>query len=530
MRFDDRLKTVLGRSGSDAGAKSIAWRQAVDLIAQGSDDSHADRAETFEMLERMRGQIAPAIRTSVAKGIASMPIPADLVRFFGKDIPAVAAPVLRGAQMDPQSWEGLIPSLPPASRALLRGRTDLDPSTRAMLDSFGRSDLGLPGPDTLIESTSPSQIGELVARIEAFRRGQTAAPAVQPDLAVTRFRFEAGANGSINWVEEGPRGPVIGIDLSTMAEAGSHGVDGQVAGAFRNRAPFQDGRLQVPGEGPASGHWLLSGIPFFRETDGRFLGFRGIARRPDPGELAFETYPAVLGAGLPADSVRQLVHELRTPLNAIRGFAEMIQGQLLGPVSEPYRTHAEKIITDAQHLLQMFDDLDTAARLEAGRAQLAQGGSADLRAVLDNIARDYAGLTDRRQVRLQIARPTDSLFVVADALASERMLGRLLSTMVGLAQPGEILTGRLGHTAGGAEFRIDRPRIIGGFDEATLIDPAFGSEIDSPDGPALGLAFALRLIGGMAAQVGGKLNIDQNAISILLPLAEIHTNPASSQS
>ena len=50
------------------------------------------------------------------------------------------------------------------------------------------------------------------------------------------------------------------------------------------------------------------------------------------------------GTDLPADSLRQLIHELRTPLNAIVGFAELIDGQYMGPAAANYRVRAADII------------------------------------------------------------------------------------------------------------------------------------------------------------------------------------------
>ncbi|MFY0104416.1 histidine kinase dimerization/phospho-acceptor domain-containing protein, partial [Acinetobacter baumannii] len=68
--------------------------------------------------------------------------------------------------------------------------------------------------------------------------------------------------------------------------------------------------------------------------------------------------------------MRQLVHELRTPTTAIAGFAEMIEGELLGPVPAPYRDYAGNIRHQARGLLGAIDDLDTAARLDSNALDL----------------------------------------------------------------------------------------------------------------------------------------------------------------
>lgn len=51
-------------------------------------------------------------------------------------------------------------------------------------------------------------------------------------------------------------------------------------------------------------------------------------------------------------------HELRTPLNSIIGFAEMIEGQVLGPLGNPrYRDYAKDIGASGQQLLAFVNDI-----------------------------------------------------------------------------------------------------------------------------------------------------------------------------
>src|SRR6185436_3480156 len=149
-------------------------------------------------------------------------------------------------------------------------------------------------------------------------------------------------------------------------------------GGFEKRAPFRDARFAVAGEGPAAGDWRISGIPFFDPRSGAFLGYRGTARRPRLDEIATAATavaPGVFGTQFPADALRQLIHELRTPLNAIIGFAEMIEGQYMGPAPLPYRGRATSIVEQARGLLGAVDDLDTAARIESRRLDLREGAA-----------------------------------------------------------------------------------------------------------------------------------------------------------
>jgi signal transduction histidine kinase len=72
-------------------------------------------------------------------------------------------------------------------------------------------------------------------------------------------------------------------------------------------------------------------------------------------------------------------HELRTPLNAIIGFSEMIERQLVGPISQRYMDYARHIHDSGKHLLVQVEemlDLSEAAdgRLSISRQRVKPGG------------------------------------------------------------------------------------------------------------------------------------------------------------
>lgn len=86
-------------------------------------------------------------------------------------------------------------------------------------------------------------------------------------------------------------------------------------------------------------------------------------------------------AGVPRvserDELAEAHHDLRTPLNAIIGFAEMIQGDLLGQgVSARYRSYAQDIVGAAALLLRNVERLLRAASndVDAPDARNPAGG------------------------------------------------------------------------------------------------------------------------------------------------------------
>ena len=522
MRFDDMLATALARPATSRAAQAASWRQIVDILAQrGAAPAGPASAElnerAFALLRHQRERIPPAVRLASAQALAGLPLSRDLVAFYAEDRPAIAAPLIRGARLGIAQWLGLLPRLSQTGRALLRHRSDLDPAVKRALESFGAADLVLGGPAASAEirpDADPAPAGE--QPLWPFRARRAAI-----DLPPGRdgFAFETGSDGVMTLVEGAPRGRLIGCSLAEPAGADGQGVDGQVAGAFQHRSAFRDARLTLGGGGGSGGEWRLSGVPFFDSADGRFLGYRGTARRPRLDETASpRAGSAMLGGAMSADALRQLVHELRTPLNAVAGFADMIDGQMLGPAAAPYRLRASEIATQARRLLGAVDDLDVAARLETQRPALAPG-AVDLAALLRVLEREYGALAAARGATLTFDLAEDAPRVAADVAAADRMLARLLGVTIGLMRPGEARRVTLAGAGGEVRIGVERPAAVAGRDERQLLDPGYSPHDDWPDAPLLGLGFTLRLVRSLAAAAGGAFEIGPHAFVLTLRAA-----------
>jgi hypothetical protein len=556
VRFDDRIATVMALPAGQPSGRAAKWRQLVDLLAQHNEEEVSEDVDTaLDWLQEHRAEIGSETRQEIARSLSGRNISPLLFKFFAEDSPSVVAPLVAGARLTASQWVELLPTLTQTARSLVRHRRDLAPEVAKALASFGSSDIGIPG---TVDASAPvqsrpasvtppagageAQIRDLVARIEAFRK--TKVQTAPESTAVTEalptldgFRWETGADGVIHWVDDAPRGPLVGQTIAVIAGPGQHGVDGQAAGAFEKRAPFRDARFTVAGVGVASGDWRISGVPFFHTKTGSFLGYRGSARRPRVDEVARTGAPGipegVFGTSLPADSLRQLVHELRTPLNAIIGFAEMIDGQYMGPAGARYRLRAVEIMEQASRLLSAVDDLDTAARIETQRLSLSES-SVDAVALLCRLHDAYERVAGQRGARISVEIMQDLPPVKGELGTAERMFARMLAATIGLAQDGETIGANMRLAPLGAAnmlcLSIDRPRAIAGMDEAALLDPGYSPEGDWPGAPALGLGFALRLVRNLAEAMGGTLQIGPDRFSLFLPPvgpAELSTGQGS---
>lgn len=531
MRFDDMIATVLSQHEESGPAALAKWRQLVDLIAQRRNPDTDGRVnQAYSWLRQKRSGISFAVREEAARSLSGRRVTPAIIAFFAEDVPAIAAPLISGALLDAGQWLELLPKMNPVARALLRHRRDLAPEISHALGSFGASDFALSGPvheahaKTAPERNS-AQIRELVAKIEAFRKDRPQPfPVATGLLRAESFHWEAAGDGIIIWVEDAPRGPLIGQSIAATAEHGQFGVDGQAAGAFEKRAPFRDARFTVAGTGVASGDWRISGVPFFDPTHGNFLGYRGSARRPRLDEVARPDPTAapagLFGTDLPADSLRQLIHELRTPLNAIVGFAEMIEGQYMGPAADSYRFRAAEIMEQATRLLSAVDDLDTAARIETSRLTLDHS-SVDAVALLWRLHEAYERIARQRNVHISVEVAPDLPQAKVELGVAERMFARMLAATIGLAQQDETIVAVMAMGQIGNHemlcLSIDRPKAIEGLDEHSLLDPGYSPDGDWPGAPALGLGFALRLVRNLAEAVGGALLIGTSRFILYLP-------------
>jgi signal transduction histidine kinase len=70
-----------------------------------------------------------------------------------------------------------------------------------------------------------------------------------------------------------------------------------------------------------------------------------------------------------SDFLANMSHELRTPLNAIGGYADLLAGEVRGPINEVQRGDLERIKRNQHHLLSLINDILNFAKLEAGRVQ-----------------------------------------------------------------------------------------------------------------------------------------------------------------
>jgi hypothetical protein len=507
VRFDDRLLTVLNQPAGDRRDIAVRWRQLVDLVARaGSNASSPTVAQALESIRSDAHNVDESLRAAAARAVAALPLPLGLLEYFASDALAVSAPVIAAATLAPDEWPSILRAANDETRRFIETlHPEIRPEPTAELTE---SLVEAPSPEPPPPPATPS-LHDVVQRIERRRRVRASMRragsfAAMPQGSPSLFRWECGPGGEIAWVDGVPRGPLIGRSISRAQNGDGDRVDQEVVRAFTVRAPFRDAELMIAGDGLISGQWKISGVPAFDPADGRFRGYRGVAlREQEDRNAAAEAVEALADP----DSLRELVHEIKTPLNAIIGFAEIIEGQYLGPADRRYRDRAQEIVRQARLLLTAIDDLDFAAKVHSpgggthGRVNLAE--------LIGRMMPALGELASAARVEIEGPRAARDAAAATEPELADRLIFRMCSALIDQAEPGERL--RLGIERAGERWRVSmtRPARLSTLSEDQLL----GSEADLERG------FSLRLVQGLARIAGAELIAPKGTISLLFPHA-----------
>jgi len=234
-------------------------------------------------------------------------------------------------------------------------------------------------------------------------------------------------------------------------------------------------------------------------------------------------YTAALDASeTKSEFLATMSHELRTPMNAILGYADLLDAEVAGPLTDAQREQLGRIGASARHLLQLIDEILTFSRIEAGREQVSVE-----RFDLADLARDTAEMVEPmargKDLRFPVDTSADPLWVVSDPGKVRQILLNLLSNAVKFTDAGEV---RLAVRAEGDEavLRIADTGIGIAPEQQGRIFDAFWqveqSSIRRAGGTGLGLSVTRHLVD----MLGGSVEVastrgEGSTFTVRIPLA-----------
>jgi len=221
-------------------------------------------------------------------------------------------------------------------------------------------------------------------------------------------------------------------------------------------------------------------------------------------------------------------HELRTPLNAIIGFAQVLSAQSPGPIgTSQYVEYTQDILTSAQHLLGIINDILDLARIEAGKGELREE-LVDAMEVTSACVRIVWQRAEVSGLKIEIEPFEAPILLWADERKLRQILINLLSNAIKFSPSGGTIAVAWGRsTGGGCKVTVSDTGIgIAQADLARVLEPfaqADGAFNRQYEGTGLGLPLTRR----MTEMHGGSLILESEigrgtCVTILLPRERVH--------
>ena len=197
-------------------------------------------------------------------------------------------------------------------------------------------------------------------------------------------------------------------------------------------------------------------------------------------------------------------HELRTPLNAIGGYAELIELEVHGAITDAQREALQRIQRSERHLLGLIESVLSFARVEAGtvRFDIRKVGTSELINTAQALVEPQVRA---RGLRIELAECDENRWIAADLEKACQILLNLLSNAMKFTPRGGLVTLRCASRDDVVEISvadtgmgIPPNKLDSIFEPFVQIDTGLTR---TQEGVGLGLAISRDLARGMAGDL-----------------------------
>ncbi len=130
-------------------------------------------------------------------------------------------------------------------------------------------------------------------------------------------------------------------------------------------------------------------------------------------------------------------HEFRTPLMAIIGYAELLEGEVLGTLNEAQRTKLGHIRASAWHVSGLVEEILAYARLETGQVKMMTE-RVDLAELVANAVALIGPVTEGKDLSIRVHLDPDLPLLGTDSVKLRQILLNLLGNAVKFTDEGTI--------------------------------------------------------------------------------------------
>jgi signal transduction histidine kinase len=207
-----------------------------------------------------------------------------------------------------------------------------------------------------------------------------------------------------------------------------------------------------------------------------------------------------------SEFLANMSHELRTPLNAILGFSQVLRERLFGDVNAKQEDYLDDILTSANHLLALINDILDLSKVEAGQVDL-EVAPFSLRETLERGVVMVRERATRDGVGVALAADSDVDPVEGDERRIGQVIFNLLSNAVKFTPAGGSVDVKAARVNGEVRVTVaDNGPGIAREDQERIFEEFQQTEagVEQGEGTGLGLALSKRLV----ELHGGRIWVD----------------------
>lgn len=249
------------------------------------------------------------------------------------------------------------------------------------------------------------------------------------------------------------------------------------------------------------------------------------------------TAAALEASRLKTQFLANMSHELRTPLNAVLNFARFLNRERYGSLNERQVDLQQRILSNAEHLLGLINDVLDLAKIEAGRMDL-RFEDTDLVPLLQSVMATAAGLTRGKKLEISLDCPETLPPARIDRKRIRQVLLNLLSNAAKFTDQGGIRV--RAHQIDTEMIRIEVVDTGIGVapENQTLIFEEFrqieGDLTRQYQGTGLGLSISKRLVAMHGGMMGLESVLGQGStffftVPLQQPSTGVHRSPVSKE-
>jgi signal transduction histidine kinase len=205
--------------------------------------------------------------------------------------------------------------------------------------------------------------------------------------------------------------------------------------------------------------------------------------------------------------LRSVRHELRTPLNSILGFADILLGDLEGPLTGSQRENLSVIRSSGQRLSDLFDEVIDLATMASGEVELERE-EVDPVELMEELAESIEQARAGRLVHVRRELDDGLPTMRVDAVRLRQMLGGLASHALEVTRGPELVLSAARADGGLCLTVRDPSRTLEPNELSALVDP--NAEPIRRKGLDQGARLRLHLCRQLAELHGGSLVIDSD--------------------